>query len=179
MGSRILKRLALEFRHLVMIFMKKFTEHPSIKGKLRVITTRAGKIVRMSEWTHNLVVSSANYGRNIIAQRLAGTNTYTLNITHGEIGTGSTAPTNNDTALQTPSNRIATTLASVSNNVVTLQFFFSDATLPNNTYREFGVFIDGTATLGTGQLFARAVFATSYTKATGEDTTIEYIFTLT
>lgn len=149
---------------------------------MRIITTRAGtkEILRISEWTKNLIVNNSNRGKNLVAQRLASQNTYTLNITHGEIGTGTNPPAVTDTALQTPSVRVATTLASIGAglNVVTTQFFFSDAALPNGTYNEFGTFIDGTGTLGSGQLFNRALFATPYTKASAEDTTIEVEFTI-
>lgn len=124
----------------------------------------------------NLIVSSADYGKNLIAQRLAGTNTYTLNITHGEIGTGSTAPALTNTGLATGTTRRVTESASVSNNIVTLRFFFADAVLANGTYNEFGTFVDGTATLGTGKLFNRALFSTAYVKATGEDTTVDVEF---
>ncbi len=126
----------------------------------------------------NLIVSSSDHGRNLIAQRLAGTNTFTLNITHGEIGTGTTAPTNADTDLETPIKRNAKTLSSVSNNIVSIRFFFTDAELPNDTYTEFGSFIDGTITIGTGQMWNRALFTSPYVKATGEDTTVEEDFTI-
>lgn len=162
--------------------MENIAEQSGITGRVRIITYKAGtrEILRVAPWSKNLVVNNSNRGRNIIAQRLASTNTYTLNITHGEIGTGTNVPANSDTALQTPTARVATTLATISIalNVVSCQFFFGDAALANGTYREFGTFIDGTATIGTGQLFNRALFATAYTKASGEDTTIEVEFTI-
>lgn len=127
---------------------------------------------------NNLVVSSSGHGRNLFVQRLTGDNSFTLNITHGEIGTGSTPPTNADTALTTPTDRVAVTLASASNNVATLRFFFADGDLADDTYNEFGTFVDGTITIGTGQMFNHALFASAYVKATGEDTTIDVEFTL-
>lgn len=158
---------------------KRLKENSGIVGKITIRKHRAGTKELLQELVfRNLVVSSANHGRNLIAQRLASTNTYSLNVTHGEIGTGTAAPANGDTGLATGTNRVATTLATVSNNVVTLQFFFSDAALPNGTYNEFGTFVDGTATLGSGQLFNRALFSTAYVKASGEDTTIEVEFTI-
>lgn len=128
---------------------------------------------------HNLVVSSSGHGRNIIARRLGGDTTYTGIISHGEIGTGSTPPTNTDTDLTTPSIRVAPTQAVIVNNVVTIRFFFSDAALPNNTYNEFGTFIDGNASLGTGQMFNHSLFDSAYVKASSEDTTVDVEFTLT
>lgn len=160
--------------------MKNTKEQFGITGRVRVTAYKAGtqEVLRQTPWVRNLIVSSSNRGRNLIAQRLASINSYSLNVTHGELGTGTTAPANNDTALMSPSDRVATTYKSVTNNAVLLQFFWSDADLANGTYREFGTFIDGSATLGSGQLFNRALFGTPYTKATGEDTTVEVEFTI-
>lgn len=127
----------------------------------------------------NLVVSSTNRGRNLLCQWLAGVSTYAIGINYGEMGTGSTAPSNSDTALTTPVKRVAPTTYLISNNVLTMQFFFSDAVLPDNTYYEFGTYIAGAAGLGTGQLFNHALFSSPYVKASGEDTTIEVEFTIT
>ena len=115
-------------------------------GHVRITTCRAGtrEVVRQTPWFRNLIVSgNSGYGRNIIARRLAGDNTYSLNVTHGEIGTGTAAPTTGDTALTSPTLRTSSPVTSVANNVVALQFFFADALLANGTYYEFGSFIDG------------------------------------
>lgn len=147
----------------------------SASGRFRILKTRAGtgQMLMATDWSKNLVVTGNNTGRNLIAQRLGGTNTYSLNITHADIGTGTNTPVNTDTQLQTPAIRAALTFVSVVNNVVTLQFFFSDALLPNGTYTEAGSFVDGSATISTGQLFNRVLFGTPYVKATAEDTTLE------
>lgn len=128
--------------------------------------------------THNLIMQSANHGRDIIIQKLVaaftGSDPYTLHITHGEIGTGSTTPQLTDTGLTTPTNRVALTYgANSGSNTAILQFFFTDSALANGTYRECGTFIDGSASIGTGQIFNHALFSTPYTKAAGTDTTVE------
>lgn len=155
-------------------------ENSGIIGVITIRKYKAGtkELLQELRFRNLIVTGTGGYGRNIIARRLGSDNTYSLNITHGEIGTGTNTPANSDTALQTPSTRVATTLATISNNIINLQFFFSDATLPNGTYREFGTFIDGSGTLGSGRLFNRALFSTVYTKASGEDTTIEVEFTI-
>lgn len=152
----------------------------SITGRIRIITRKTGtdEIMRISEWTKNLIMNGTSTGKNLVAQRLGGTNTYTLNITHGDIGTGTNTPTTADTALQTPTVRVAKTNSIISSNVVTLQFFFSDATLANGTYYEFGTFVDGSATISTGKIFNRALFGSPYAKASGEDSTFEVEFTI-
>lgn len=126
----------------------------------------------------NLVVSSSNHGRNLICQRLAGLTTYGLAVAHLEFGTSATAPTNADTDLTAATVRVASPSYSISNNILTLRFFASDATLANGTYREMGTFIDGTITIGTGQMWNHALFTSAYVKATGEDTTIELVITV-
>lgn len=126
----------------------------------------------------NLVVSSTNHGRNLVCQALAGLTVYTLNIAHLEMGSSATAPAITDTDLTTAVARIGSPSYGIVNNVLTLRFFFSDAQLANGTYREMGTFIDGTISLGTGQMWNHALFTSAYTKATGEDTTIELVITV-
>lgn len=127
----------------------------------------------------NIVVNSPNYGLDLIIQRLIGTNTYSLNITHGALGTGTTTPATSDTQLATEIARVPVTYsADNQNSVAILQFFFPDSTLPNDTYTEFGTFVDATNTAQSGQMFNHALFATSYTKVAGVDITVEVDFTL-
>ena len=127
----------------------------------------------------NLIMDSSNYGLDIIIQRLVGMNTYSLNITFGEIGTGSTTPTLSDTALTTPTNRAAVGFQQdYGSTDAILQFFFSDSQLANETYAEFGTFVDGTTTIGSGQLFNHALFSTPYEKTAGTDVTVQVDFSL-
>jgi hypothetical protein len=151
-----------------------------IKGEVRILTHKAGtdQLLRITEWMRNRVVSSDGYGRNIIARILAGDFTYTGEITHADIGTGSASVVDADTELDTGVARAQVGSVEVLNNIVTFRFFFPDSTTANNTYHELGTFIDGTATLGTGRLFNRLLLSSPYVKATGEDTTIEVKFTI-
>lgn len=122
----------------------------------------------------NLIVSSTGgTGKNLLARALGSDNTYTPNIGYGEIGTGSTAPAMADVALTTPTVRAAVSTADISNNIVTLRFFYSDATLANGTYTEFGTFCGGSITIGTGKMFNHALFTSSYSKAAGQDTSVD------
>lgn len=137
------------------------------------------KTGRIAAKTDNLIMVSASHGLDLIVQRLCSVNTYSLNISYGEIGTSATAVTTADTALNSPSARASMALASdVGSNQAQIQFFFTDGSLANTTYREFGTFVDGTSTIGTGQLFNHAVFTVAYTKAAGTDITVEVDFSL-
>lgn len=149
-----------------------------IKGKVQWRKYRAGTLIAESEWADNLVMLGNNTGKDLILDRLAGTNTYTLNITHGDIGTGNTAPAISDTALTTVVARTSVALANVSSNTVTFDFFFADGDLANGTYKEFAMFCDGTATVSTGKIFNHVLFASNLVKATGEDITIGCIITI-
>jgi hypothetical protein len=127
---------------------------------------------------HNLIVDSSNYGIDILVQYLIsaynGSSNFPLGIAWGEIGTGSTTPANSDTALTTPTNRAPVSYA-FDNGFTTasLQFFFPDAVLANETYYECGSFIGGSSTIGTGNMFNHALFGTPYSKSAGVDTTLE------
>lgn len=122
----------------------------------------------------NLIMDSPNYGLDLIIQRLVGVNTYSLNILYGEIGTGSTTPALSDTALTTPTNRAAVGFQQdYGSTDAIVQFFFSDSQLANTTYNEFGTFIDGNTTIGTGQLFNHALISPGFAKTAGTDVTCQ------
>ena len=158
------------------------TQQEKIKaqGRFRIITTKAGTrdVLRASEWYSNLIMLGANTGKTISLQRIASINTYSLNLTHADMGTGTNPPNASDSALQTAVARAAVATGSVAGATAVLQFFFADAVLPNGTYTEFGSFVDGSAGTGTGKIFNRALFGVPYAKGTGEDTTIELQITM-
>ena len=132
---------------------------------------------------NNMIVWSLNYGFDVLVQFLISAYTgsfafaSTLGIAWGEIGTGNTTPANTDTALTTPTNRTTISYAAdLGFNEAQTQFFFPDGTLTNGTYYEFGTFIGGTSSIGTGNLFNHALFGTPYAKSSGVDTTVEVDF---
>jgi hypothetical protein len=130
--------------------------------------------IRTAVECRNLIMGGPGYGLDIIIQRLVGMNTYSLNIMFGEIGTGSTPPALSDTALTAPAKRAAVGFQQdFGQTDAVVQFFFSDSQLANTTYAEFGTFIDGGTTIGTGQLFNHALLSPSYVKEAGTDTTVQ------
>jgi hypothetical protein len=131
----------------------------------------------------NMIVWSLNYGFDIFVQFLISGYTgsfafaSTLGIGWGEIGTGATTPVNTDTALTTPTNRAPVSYAAdLGFNEAQIQFFFPDAALTNGTYTEFGTFIGGSSSIGSGNMFNHALFASAYSKSAGTDTTVEVDF---
>lgn len=176
--ATIYRRRASRLQNTILAPLAKRWERKAIELKSRAELILQANFLGIGAETENLVVSSSNHGRNLVCQRLAGENTYSLNITHIEIGDDNTAPVVGNTDLGNGLERGAVTDYEISNNVVTLRFFLSDAEVADDTYEEMGTFVDGTATLGTGQMWNHALFASPYVKASGEDTTIELIVTV-
>lgn len=116
----------------------------------------------------NLIVHSANHGVQLFLQHLGGVTTYPLALDNCSIGSGTTAPADGDTDLDTPEvEDIPVATIDINTNDIVTTWFFSDDELPNGTYEEFGIFC------GT-QLFARSLISPAHTKGTNEDTLIEY-----
>lgn len=165
------------------------TTQPTIKGSYTIKRYRsidlpvaekialfnAGKLepflIETLPTINNIVSTATNHGLNIIAQNLTGIDTYPIEITQAKIGTGTNTPAATDTDLQTAVlSGILRANQSSSGPVATLSFFINDGDLSNGTYNEFGIFCGN-------QLFARSLISPAYTKASGEDTTIEYTIT--
>lgn len=118
----------------------------------------------------------ATAGRSALAQRLANTTTYTGIINYGTLGTGTNAPANGDTQLQTEVFRKVTASTSYTTNVAFIDFFYSKSDT-NGTYQEFGTVIDGTGSANTGQLFTRALTG-GWTKTSSESMTVSAQYTI-
>ena len=154
----------------------------NLKGKFRVITTDSitGEVIATTPFYHNLVMDGTDTGFNLLLKRLIGTTTYSLNISHLDIGTNATTPALSDTtALTGVVARAEKATATISGSSATFRFFFADAELANGTYQDVRMVIDGTATLGTGQLFNRALFGSPYTKGANQNSTFEWVINKT
>lgn len=154
-------------------------EGAGVRGRFSIVGTdsRTGEL-RNVVHANNIVLSSADRGLDLILDRLAGTNTYSLNLSHCDIGTSATAPTEADTGLIAGVARAAKVDATITGKQVVLRFFWADADLANGTYHEIAAYIDGNATLGNGRPFNRAIFGSGYTKGSNTDTTVELTITL-
>lgn len=139
-----------------------------------------GKLSEVSN--HNLIMTGANIGRDLIVQALNGflvSPVYGLAINYLAIGTGATAPTATDTQLTAEVARAVIAYSQdITYNELLLQAFFTDAQLANGTYKEVGSFVGGTASLNSGQIFNHALFAAPYVKTAGMDTTVQITFTI-
>jgi hypothetical protein len=142
-------------------------------GHLQIKTFRDGKLIRETPPMRNKVVSSAGYGRNLILRWRANEATFPIVIDAAAVGDDNTAPADGDTGLGNALvSSIPITNMSVANNVLTVDVFVADANLPDDTYEEFGLFMDG-------RLLSRVIISPAYTKASGEDTLFTYTLTFT
>lgn len=154
--------------------MKKYLKDTiKITGEIKatIQDAKTGKIKRIYRYK-NLIVT---VGRSVIAQRLSGTITYSLTINYGALGTGTTAPTNGDTQLETEVYRKAVGSATHEDNIAYVDMFFAAGDC-NGTYKEFGYFIDGSGVADSGQLWNRV--AVDWTKSATESLTVEGKFTI-
>lgn len=145
-----------------------------LTGQVMVESYAAGtdKLLRRTDWMKNTVLKSAGRGVYVFLDILAGLSSYTGLVTHADIGTDNTAAASTDTALGAPVARAQIGSATRTDDYAALRFFFSDALLPDDTYNELMIYMNGTATLGTGAPLNRVVFGTPLVKATGEDNSI-------
>jgi hypothetical protein len=145
-----------------------------IRGKTFLIANlvKQGKIIEVKKKS-NLI---ANVGISVIAQRLTGDDTYSLEINYGALGTGTTPPTATDTTLETETYRFAVSSSAYDGNTAYIDYFINkgDGT---GDYTEFGNFIDGTASTDSGVLFSKV--AVDWEKTASDSLFISCEYTIT
>lgn len=116
-------------------------------------------------------------GKNSIASRLRGVTTNNQGIiTYCALGTGSTAPTASDTAMESELGRKAISVRSSSANVATFQTYFTTSEVVG-TLREAGLFgDDASSTTSTGTLFCHT--AINRTKSANDTLTLTWTVTI-
>jgi len=141
----------------------KFTLKDIITGKERVYMY------------DNLIVT---IGRAALANHLtdATPSPANLRINYTALGTGVTAPANGDIELETEVFRKVTASETNVNNIAYVTAFYTAAEV-SGTFREAGLFINGTATPDSGTLFSRV--AINITKSITETLTVDYTITIT
>lgn len=109
-------------------------------------------------------------GRAVIARRLSGNTTYTGIVNYTALGTSNTAAVIGDTQLGTETYRKALSSGTYANNIAYLETFFT-ASEVSGTFQEYGMFIDGTGSANSGQLFNR--FLQTVTKSVTETLNVQ------
>jgi hypothetical protein len=128
--------------------------------------------VAWKEEKKNLI---ATVGRAVFAQRLAQDYTYTGAIKYGALGSSTTAPANGDTQLGTEVFRKAPASYSATSNKAYITFVYAVAEAIG-THREFGTFIDGSASANTGILFSH--LAVNWVKTGVQSLTVDCVYTI-
>lgn len=147
-----------------------------ISGKVRFIFTdvKTGK-KEVSKWHKNIIPT---VGRTAIGRRLGNIAEKSNEgmVTYGAVGTGTNAPQNSDTQLQTEIFRKLIASASYLVNVITIRTFLTTAE-GNGVLKEFGLFgEDASGTPNSGTLFQRVNI--SKTKTSSKTLTIESVITI-
>lgn len=126
---------------------------------------------------HNIIptVSRAQMCKALCGEIASDTE---IQISHQELGTGTTTPANTDTGLQTPSAGTRKGIGSMaaSGNQANFTSFWA-ATEATGTWREFALFINGTGTSNSGTLFNHV--AINVTVGASDALTIDGTVTIT
>lgn len=143
----------------------------NVTATIRDATT--GRVKRIYK-THNIIPT---VGRTAIANSLTHSSPSPANIrvNYVALGTGTNAPANSDTTLQTETYRNSVASQTNASNIAYQTGFFS-ATETSGTFREAGLFMVGTASANTGTLLSRV--AINITKSTSETLTLDWTITL-
>jgi len=138
-----------------------------VAGKLSIVLTTADGMVKDSRELNNLIVQ---VGKNYLAGGVIGS--LAQPFIQMALGTGTTAATTSDTALQTQLARQAFTTASMAANVATVSTTF-DAGAATGSLTEAGIFNAATA----GVMLSRVVFSV-VNKAATDVLTITWSITI-
>lgn len=153
---------------------KSVKEKVSLEGiyTFTIIDALTGVIKRRHVY-HNIIPT---VGRELIANQLtAASPTNTPRVTHVALGSGTNVPANGDTTLQTEVYRNTAASRTNVSNVAYVTGFFS-AVETTGTYREVGLFCNGTGTVDTGVLLSRV--AVNITKSASETLTLDWTLTI-
>lgn len=125
---------------------------PGMKGHIKTeLFDLDGNLIEVKEFD-NLVVSAV---KNAFAAMLnSEVSAFTGKVNYGAVGTSTASPALTDTTLTAEIARVVPESNARANNVTTITFYFDTAT-GNGLLKEFGAFIDGTASANTGTLFDR------------------------
>ena len=148
----------------------KFIDHAKASGVYTIEGIDAdGKRVFIE--THNVLVQG--FFTNVFTLLSGGA--AALNITHLAVGSGTNAAMKADTALQTETGRKGVSSMSATATKLTVKTSIAVSELVS-TWREIGIYANGTATPGSGTLISRA--SLNYAKTSSIQLLVTYTLTL-
>lgn len=145
----------------------------SVNVKATIRDAKSGRVKR-SKMFHNIIPT---VGRAAIANNMTSVSPSPAGIlpNYCAVGTGTNAPANGDTTLQTETARSVIASRTNSSNIAYITGFFG-ATDVSGTLREAAIVILGTASANTGTLLSRV--AINITKALTETLTLDWTITI-
>ena len=151
-------------------------EQTGLKGiwKFTIRDAKTGKIKRVYDYEN--LIPTVGRAQIALALEAALSAIAEIQINFTSLGTGTTAPANGDTTLETETFRKAVASLTSSSNVVFITAFYTAAET-SGTFREAGIHINATITVDSGILFSRV--AINVTKSLSETLTIDYTITIT
>lgn len=111
---------------------------------------RAG-ILQASYYRKNLIPTT---GLNVLARLLSGDTTYSGEVDYGAVGSGTTAFTSASTQLNTEVFRKQAASQAYDDNIAYIDWFIAAGDVADQTFQEFGAFIDGTGSANSGQAWS-------------------------
>lgn len=136
-GSKVLDELRLAVR----------TNNQAIIESLK-----AAGVIQQVKYAKNIIPTT---GRNVLARVITGDNTYTGEVDYGAIG-DAVSPSfgNSDTQLGSEQYRSQADSQAFDDNIAYIDWFIASGDVADDTYTEFGAFIDGTASANSGQAWS-------------------------
>lgn len=113
-----------------------------------------GALLEEPQYAQNIIPT---VGRNVLARLVAGDVTYSGEIDYGALGDDNTAFTNGSTTLNNELYRSQADSQAFDDNVAYIDWFIASGDVADQTFEEFGAFIDGTGSADTGQAFSLLV----------------------
>jgi hypothetical protein len=109
------------------------------------------RIINWESYRKNLIPI---VGRAVSARRAAGDFTYSGEIDWGALGSNNTTFSNASTQLTTEVFRKQASSQAFDGHITYIDWFIASGDVANQTFREFGAFIDGTGSANSGQAFS-------------------------
>jgi hypothetical protein len=108
-------------------------------------------IIQSVKHAHNIIPTS---GRSVLARILAGDVTYSGEVDYGALGDGTSAFTNSSTTLNNEIYRSQADSQAFDDNIAYIDWFIEAGDVADQTFEEWGAFIDGTASADSGQAWS-------------------------
>lgn len=145
----------------------------SVNVKATVRDAKTGRVKRVKEF-HNIIPT---VGRALVASHFTSVSPSpsSLLVNYGAVGTGTNAPANGDSTLQTETCRTVIASRTSASNIAYITAFFG-ATDVSGALKEAGLFIGATGTANSGTLLSRV--AINITKSLTETLTLDWTITI-